>query len=590
MPEPSFWQPDLVALYFPKLTELTDTQVAAARARLESYLRAGWPEVDMRPNSPLGDLMLTPFAYLLAAMETAGGRFMSDLDLEQVAQGKIYNCDFVRAFLANFGVYDQASLQSTGVVRLVFATDADYTVDRRMRFQFGSNTFDLRLDFPGHLQIYKVGSVPTLNTNARVLRDIGNGQYACDVYVKGDMGAAVVAGDTATVDLVLTQLVSATALTDFATGEPASSLSVLAQKTRERFSGANLCARNNAVSYLQREFPELLGVSASVPGDAVQLRAAVNALGINEPKVDVYARSSQYDFLTAQQVRIQFFEEQDAVSVQRFIAKLAVVGNPLFIKSITSVDNPAVVLYPDNGLEIFTRSRSAAKAPLLTCAGTDYEDLWVSFEMPKNSSTGTDLLTTATDSDGSRFADFVVEYYYDPLFPAISSRVNSADVKPAGVDMLARPFVPVVITQFEVNYVKRAGTTMLLDQAKAEILAYLRKTTYPDAFSSAQIGDSMYYAGAADMKSIRVQARVWWSAATLVLPADAADPLVDYASAKGDAVTPPTVLIGNSSELALESYIDPLIGTGDETFAAVDILNLCYLLDPAVITFSETVR
>jgi hypothetical protein len=36
-------------------------------------------------------------------------RFMSDLDLEQVASGVVYNCDFISKYIQNFAPVDQTS-------------------------------------------------------------------------------------------------------------------------------------------------------------------------------------------------------------------------------------------------------------------------------------------------------------------------------------------------------------------------------------------------------------------------------------------------------------------------------------------------
>ena len=87
--------PDLVNTYFPSVDELTEEEIQDARRRLEVFLKQFDSEIDTRPNTPFGDLHLTNLARILAAMETAQGRFMSDLDLEQIANGIIYNCDFV---------------------------------------------------------------------------------------------------------------------------------------------------------------------------------------------------------------------------------------------------------------------------------------------------------------------------------------------------------------------------------------------------------------------------------------------------------------------------------------------------------------
>ncbi len=586
----SAWLPDLIATYFPKLSELTEEQLQSARDRAEAFLRAGWPDTDLRPLSPMGDLALTPFAHLICACEVALGRFMSDLDMEQVANGVIFNCDFVTAFLKNFAIEDTAALHSSGVVRLVFNADKTYTIDRRTRFKFGENEFSLRLAFEGHMEVKPVGSVPALESNSLLLSDLGNGTFAVDVAVTGTMDAAVFANDAATLDLPITELVSATALIDFNAGSAESSLAALAKKTRDRFHAAALISRKSAVSYLQHEFPELLGVSAVVPGDAINMRASVNPLGISVAAVDLHVRSSSYDLAQRQLVRIQFVEQQEEVSVRKFIGKLSVVGNPVFIRRIVAFQNSDIVFYPGQTVDVYSRSSDAGKAPMLTAAGTPFEELWVAFDMVNVAGGASEALTTETDADGTRWAYFYVDYVYDPLYRAVFDQCSSPDVKPAGVDILVRPFVPVAITRFHIEYVKQAGKSVTLNAAHTEIFNYLRTLSSPEGFSAAKIGDAMFYAGAEDVRSIEVLGEVWWSAATKLLPSDADAPDVDYAAAVAAALNLPSYSVSNSFSLTLTDFADPEIGTADETLAAVGLLNSCLLLESSAITFSESLR
>ena len=112
--------PDIITLYFPPFAELPAAQVQTTRQRLQALLHAGFPDIDYRPNSPLGDMQLTPFAYLFAGVETAIGRFMSDLDTGNVAKNIIWNC-FSRdtAFVTRGGVktFEDFGHGDTTVVR-----------------------------------------------------------------------------------------------------------------------------------------------------------------------------------------------------------------------------------------------------------------------------------------------------------------------------------------------------------------------------------------------------------------------------------------------------------------------------------------
>lgn len=83
---------DLISTYYPALADIPAASIRAARERIVNYLQAAHPELDTRPNTPFGDLYITPAAEDMAAKEVAWGRVLSDLDLQNVADGIVYNC------------------------------------------------------------------------------------------------------------------------------------------------------------------------------------------------------------------------------------------------------------------------------------------------------------------------------------------------------------------------------------------------------------------------------------------------------------------------------------------------------------------
>ena len=132
---------DLITAYLPDASTIPQAQLLDTRTRWVNYLQPMWPTLDMRPNSVFGDLLLSPSAFQWGSAETAMSRFMSDLDLANVAAGTIYSCDFVTKFLANFAPTDAVYIQSTGMLRLTFSTGAAVTLDRGIQFLFGTDIF-----------------------------------------------------------------------------------------------------------------------------------------------------------------------------------------------------------------------------------------------------------------------------------------------------------------------------------------------------------------------------------------------------------------------------------------------------------------
>ena len=91
--------------YMPAINEISQDILKDIRDRLVAYLKTSpeFSDIDIRPNSVVGDLIISPLAHIVASLEIGMNRVMSDIDLANVSQGTISNCDFVKQYLNNFG-------------------------------------------------------------------------------------------------------------------------------------------------------------------------------------------------------------------------------------------------------------------------------------------------------------------------------------------------------------------------------------------------------------------------------------------------------------------------------------------------------
>ena len=117
--------------YMPDIDSLSAEELAEVRDRLKTYLvsKPEFADIDMRANSVVGDLILSPLAHIIASLEVAMNRVLSDVDLGNVSQGTIYNCDFVKQYLNNFGEGQVYEYPSTGIVQLSFSDPATKFLD-----------------------------------------------------------------------------------------------------------------------------------------------------------------------------------------------------------------------------------------------------------------------------------------------------------------------------------------------------------------------------------------------------------------------------------------------------------------------------
>jgi len=582
---------DFVAAYFPAIRDITSEQIQSARGRAEAWLRTGFPDEDLRPNSVMGDRVLTPGAHLLAGVEVALQRMASDLDLENVGDGIVFNCPFVTRFLANFGVTGRDSLPSRGVVRLVFNADTAVDLDRSTQFQFGTEVFSLSLPFPGLLQILPVGTAVTERQNVAPLIDMADGTFAVDLPVVSAAPSVVVAGTAASLNVVISTLVSAAAVVDFDSGTPVTGVSEMARRTRGSIVAATPASREGVLSMLQREFPDLTGAFVTLPGDRLNLRSTVSALGFGNPALDVWIHSRAYGTRQTQRIFIPYVTLQpEAVTptlvTPVFLAKLALVNVPFRLVNVVASDTLSVSWIPGStaGMTTYSRSRGRDKAPLLTASGTAYEELWISMEMPQ--ALGDDALSTVL-VDGVRGAYFDVTYEHDPMVPAVQGVLTSDAYRAAGLDVLVRPMVPVEIRRFNVHYTKAIGINVNLTAARADIATLLRSACGYAPFATWQLIDIMRTSQASDVRSVALDAVVHFTAADKVLPDDAVELDVDFVTGIADAMSPPSYRIAELRGLTPADYVDPKLGLTGDTMAVLGAGIMSFVVEDSTIGFTQ---
>lgn len=492
---------DFISTYVPAFVELSPEEVADCRERLAAFSRTMFPELDTAPNTVLGDLIITPQAYNIAALEKGMDRFMSDLDLGNVAKNEIYNCDFVAAYLNNFAVSTEYEARASGVIRLVFSEDKDYLLDRGVQFRVNSYIFTLYLPYNGPFKIARVGSTIEENTNGVTLIDGGSGSYFADVPVLGHTSEVSVSrGDTAEISQLIPELGAATALINFNNGTDVQSLAYLAERTRKTIYSASLNTRNGAVRYVESNCPFVDSVYAIRSGDPEMLRG-FNNLGVSEGCMDVYTRSKSYAFEEQQTVRLYY--DKTAEVTGAFTGPFLYTGQPYYIDSVTHNDTDqaniehTVVAVNENGL--------GARGSY-----TQSEKLYLVVPDQKNRA-GDSIFTVNVDDTGREYTDFTVTYHTDPLLPSLAATLYNSDYTPVNVNLQARGFIPIVIKRFNVRYVRKDGVVPDLAAAEADIRSYMDGLGAPDAYADSEIARIMGEAGVKYMAGIDVYAYVQWS-------------------------------------------------------------------------------
>lgn len=581
---------DFIKNYFPARADISASDIQSARLRIVNYLRRERPTLDMRPNTPFGDLWITPAAEYLAALEIAVARMQSDLDLEQVAKGNIYNCDFVERFLKNFAAIPLASLPATGVVRLLFSKDQEYELDQSLRFSFiedNISQFSMRLPHAGPLLLRPVAAPIDSRYNQYNLVQVGVDSFGVDIPVTGFMTEPVTAGLSGRSSQVVTCLESITAVIDFDDGIPEDNLSKIAERTREAFHAMTLSSRNGTLNFIMQQFPDVYSVSPVLAGDDEMVRDAFNPLGLHVGGMDVYVRSKHALLEVTQRVKIPYYDVQEGDANDVFVAKVDFLHPPHRIESITWAENPSINLgNRGSDIRIFSRSAEPTVAPGLLCAFSPLEELYVSIKMPRTAG-NLPLISNSFDATDQAYAYFDITYITDPLLVPVYDHVTAEDVRPTGSRVHVRGFNLISFTSLIINYRRRAGTTINLTAAKAEIAAFMASRGGPAfPYSDAPIIDSMFYAGAFQTVSIESNAKVLWTPADICLLDDATLPTVNVETAASEGLLPQDIAIMSSSDFS-PVWADPNLGGPESLFAKIGNRNTAFLLLEDAITFRE---
>lgn len=570
----------LFTTYLPSSSEITAAALADARARVEAIWRAYDASADTTPGSVVGDRILTPFAGMIAAVEEASRRLMSDMDPQNVANGVIYSCDFVTRFLDNFGVYAADEQLGGGVLRLSFDqqaldwTDNKYELDRSLRFRTVDGVeLEMVLTYPGGLILRTPGALPQENTNQAWLVEIGPDRFSVDIQVMARVPVTVAAGAAMSVSETITGLTACNALVSFHS-LGASGLSTLAKKVRETAYAATPSQLGGLRRFIKQAVPRATLVSASGPGDPGMLRGSANALGLPVNAIDVRVRGYDAWQLDRQTVWLEYDTDND-----RFVGEWQPMQAPLLLRGVSWTTSPQIQL----DATIWGRSGDT-RAPLLTAAGSGLEEYWISLPMPLDDADAP--LISLSVLRGNPGAWFTVDYLCDPTVAAVRAALLAPDNLPIGADVLVKPLLPVELNLIRANYRRRNGVTFNLAAARSEIHSHVLGTGWPEIMSDAAWIDSINYAGASSVIGFDVEGAVRWSVAHRWLPDDADSPVEDYDAALAASFTPPVVEVTSTQEL-IPTYIDPDWGLGTATGAACGPKDLHWYIEASSVRFRE---
>ena len=574
--------------YYPSVEELTPEQITAAREQIVTALRPFMPDVDLTPGTPTGDFVVTPMAVYRAAAEEANNRLTSDLDLANVADGLIYSCEFVKAYLGNFAVYDVDNLRASGLVRLTFTSPLAREIDRTIRFQFNTeDDWALMVADPNAtaITILQAGSAHNGQPDTYVLAQTTANTWAVDVPVEGVLSAPIEAGTAGAATEIATDLVGIAAAIKFMSGMPSASLPDLARMARKIAFSITAGSRASTKALVYRNWPESNMVSPVVPGDAeMQRMAALSPLGLQSPAVDLYFRSARDMQRVTQNIRLDYVNATNAPAAKVFRGVLPLLHRPSRILGIewsgTSTESKVI------SYRVFSKSERADLFGSSHC-GTRFESLYAQL-VPVLDVSSTPLIPLSQDVNG-QYAIFTITYDCDPLLETVSSLLESPEYRPAGVDVLVKSGPLVLFEDLAITYVKKQGVKTTLNTARERIVEYLRTAGHPDDFRVTELYDIVRNAGVDKVLQLTASGQIMVSAANKLFRVAVTSPLAtaDWDTPSDWLQVIPFVAV---EEVAAPAIIinGPISPGGPTDIWAATNRTVRYATDPSSVRFIET--
>lgn len=566
----------IVESYFPDIDDLDVKELQAQRAHLEAFLRQYYPDLDMRPNTPFGDLFLSPATTLKVAMEAALVGILKDMDLTNLEAGIVGNCDFAEMFLANFGDFERKSVGSYGFVRLVFSENTYISIPGHTRFKFGTNESDNEFTavrpYQGELRFYPAGQELPAGTNSWHLVQEGTDRYAVLIPVIGLTSEDIPENVAAFTTPAIPTTRAMNAACDIPSAIVPTSIPDMARLARNTVFDASFSSKRSAESFAWSKIPELLAVSSAKTGDYSMRRATTNPMGLTTPCLDLFVRSGRY----AQRSVLLYARYDPAADL--FYAKLPFSGPLDRMISVTYPEDDTVTLSVFELMSSPTRDNVA----LAENGVQGREVLFVSAAMPRDNE-GAALIPLDVNANGDGYATLEFVFEYDPAVAVMQGLGYGDDDAPAGVRLDIRPFVSVVVDRMEISYQRPSTTSMSLEDAEVELTKTMHQFSHRRPFSPATIDAIVLAAGATVVHGTAFDTHLEFSAAHSYLPSGVAALPDTYAELVAARKYPAAVTRNN-----LETPKPPVTAIGP----AGELLgerNYCYAVRPGSIVFTEVV-
>ena len=527
----------------------------SVKNRLKSILGNREPDMDLSDNSVVGDLILNRFAKVLALAEEAQDCIFSDIQLSNILNGNICDCDFATEFVKSLGFDSLLQSNTMGVLRIrfkaselsnfastyeddnitlsnVFALDAGTSIGFNNEYMFrlfAPQDGPVYIKFPDTSSLLDTTNtlvVPNKNFYYAGIDSVNylNGAYQpesyfVDIPIYGPSDANVSAGDEATTDIntvILNNFIlegGITSVTDISPFETPTSLVDLTKLAQKIYPSANFSTKSGIVSYLTQKFTNIDCFVPLTNNDSAGRQEQITVGNTTPPTqvtkstLDIYTKSGT-NLITVTQIVPKAYMQNIALMAplkELLAASYAIQStsdtNTYTTNSLGTVPNASsgfvdltVVMgdgISDGGMRDLGGKNAKFVIANIFSNGYGTES---TPQVPLSLSSSQDFYLTIT-------------YTYDPALMFVGNLINSPQCNPF-CDTESRFFINTSINALNCNYTKQTNTYLDRQSAQESIYELMNNICYPLVYNDAYISDILISNGAYSINNIACMAYV----------------------------------------------------------------------------------
>ena len=503
--------------YINSTEEPSADKLVAVKQRIVMLLKIIAPDLNIEENVVLQELLLNSFARIVALAEEAQNAELSDIQLSNIINGNIYDCEFAEAFVKSLGIESLTTANTFGILRIKFSADAinanPQFLEKGISLDAGTSIgFDdtymfrfylchsgsLTIEFPKANCTFKQFSPANFlekNTFYAYIEDIVSNDdtglnnkdffrpyvYTVDLPIYGPSDASLSAGDIAATDidsdLLNNYITSIELVQDIDPIDLPTNIIDLALLAKRIYPNPKANTKPGIISYFSRYMPFIECISPET------------VFSNDKPILNVYAKKG-LDPITVTQVIPRSYT--GLVSLASFPKEFIEASYRKRIKTsddlITSLSTAE---YEDKVLAIGNDNKKDFID--LTCVSYNKSDTTLDpiesfnaasniFMIPNiylyNEGTSKYDVMDFTQEDQFKFNYITITYTYDPALLFLRNLRNNPYIN-KNFDIRIKSYIDAHIDRLEIIYEQKVNTYFDRQNAKQELFNYVNTCSYP---------------------------------------------------------------------------------------------------------------